>query len=272
MKEQKYSPLTYLGLTLSGGLLGFFLRLLMLNAGYDETGVLIRGHWTYTALWILSILFIAALTYVCLGMGSRKEIEENFPPSLPAAAGTILGAGCLFLVSLMGLLEDGVTMDRLTYGLGIGASMALAYEGLLRKDGKSSLWPCMAVSVFAALYLIAKFRLWSNDPLLGDYCFRVIACVAAMLAAFQLCSFSIGRGKRRASLFWTGACVFFCMMSLADGGLERIAYFGGMTVWQLLACCTPAKPRGPRRVLGGGTEEAPSEETPAEAEPGKEEA
>ena len=78
MKDQKFGPLPVLLLTLAGGIVGFFLRLRMLAVGYDAQGVQIPGSWPFVALWILSGVVVLGLVLICLGMGNRAGLEENF--------------------------------------------------------------------------------------------------------------------------------------------------------------------------------------------------
>ena len=88
MKDQKFGPLPVLLLTLAGGIVGFFLRLRMLAVGYDAQGVQIPGSWPFVALWILSGVVVLGLVLICLGMGNRAGLEENFKGRF--------GAGCLY--------------------------------------------------------------------------------------------------------------------------------------------------------------------------------
>ena len=116
-----------------------------------------------------------------------------------------------------------------------------------------------------AALLICRFRGWSADPLLGDYCFELLAVVASMVAAYQLAGFPLGKGRRRASIFCSMAAVFFSCISLADSGWTNRLFFAAMILWQLTGCCSLAKPAPRRRKLGGGFEEAQETENGEDA-------
>jgi len=250
MKEQKFGPLPLLALTLGGSIAGFLLRLCMLRTGYDDFGVQITGSWPYVGLWILTALMLLSLGGICRLMGSRDTLEENLTPSLPAAVGGILAGALLFVCCLMGLLKKPDLLDTLVYALGIVASALVAIGGYLRRVGKANGPAGMVITLFLALFLVGQFRLWSRDPLLGDYCFQLLACVCAMVASYQLTGFPIGHGRRRGCLFWCMAAVYFSCISLADG--DNRLFFGAMALWLLTGSCSMSKPSPRRRKLGGG--------------------
>lgn len=254
MKAQKYGPLPLWGVALGAGLLGLLLRSLMFALGTDAGGVMIPGHWTYVCLWLLSAAAAGALALICKDMGTGEGMEGNLTASLSAALGTALGGILLSAGSLMELLQHRDTLNTAAGALGIAAGLCLVYLALLRKDGKANTPAFFVVTVFAAASLISRFRVWSTDPILGDYCFRLLASVSAMLAAFHLSGFPIGKGQRRRTLFFSALCVLFSLISLREGDLSQKLYFGGMALWLLLGSCSAEKPKKPRRVLGGGRE------------------
>lgn len=250
MKEQKFGPLPLLALTLAGSIAGFFLRIAMLRNGYDELGVQITGSLPYVILWVLTFLVLGGLGVLCSFMGNRNGLEENLTPSLPAAVGGALGGILLFASCLMGLLRKPDLFDTLVYSLGLAASALLVMNAWLRRSGKANAPAGLVMVLFLALYLVSRFRDWSRDPLLGDYCFELLACVFAMLAAFRLAGFPLNRGRRRSCLFWSLATVYCSIVSLADP--DNRLFFGAMALWLLTGTCTLLRPAPRRRKLGGG--------------------
>ncbi|MFR8334180.1 MAG: hypothetical protein ACLU9S_18940 [Oscillospiraceae bacterium] len=104
MKDQKFGPIPVL-FTLAGGLAGFVLRLMMLTVGYDAQGVQIPGSWPMVSLWVLSGVVLIGLAALCLGMGKRAGLEENFKASPVAGAGAMVAGLVFFVCSLVQLLD-----------------------------------------------------------------------------------------------------------------------------------------------------------------------
>lgn len=253
MKPQKFGPIPVLALTLGAGLAGFILRILMLSLGYDSLGVQISGHWTYVSLWVLSLVTLAGLAFLSAGMGSRRSAEENLPPSLPAAigggaAGALLFAQCL--IELLGQLEPERLdiFDLIVRVLGLAAGGLMIFGGYLRRSGRASTPAGMVITLFFALRLVSLFRGWSSDPMLGDYCFSLLACICTMLAAYYLAGFSLDEGRRRLCIFFSMAAVFFSCICLADPGRWLTAL--STILWLLTGSCTLSRPRLPRRRPG----------------------
>lgn len=256
MKEQKFGPMPVLALTAAAGLMGFFLRRAMLSLGYDALGVQISGHWTYICLWVLSALTLGCLFFLCRGMGDRSSMEDNLKPSLLSGICGILAGVLLLVCCLMGLLEQPGTLDMVVCAVGLAAGLCMALGGWLRISGQANGPAGLVITVFLAMWLIRHFRAWSSDPLLGDYCFRLLAVICSMIASLQLAGFPLGMGKRRACMFYSMAAVFFCCISLADGGAQNLLFYGSMGLWLLTGSCTLTRPRRRRKLGGGFVEEA----------------
>lgn len=256
MKEQKFGPLVLPAVCAAGGAVGFPVRLLMLRLGYDAGGTLISGHWTYVLLWVLTAAVLGVTGFLAYGMGRRETWADNYAPSNICAGGLALGALLLFLGAFVGLLQERPVVDRLVSGLGIGGAGALFYHGYLRSQGKGSTLCLLVGTVYAALELVIRFKSWSVDPLLGDYCFRLLACVLSMLGLYQLSCFPVDKGSRPMALFCAYGCVYLSIVTMADGDLSRVLYSGGMALVMLFGAPTTEKPAKPRRKLGEGRVQA----------------
>lgn len=247
---QKFGPLPILALCLGLGAAGMYLRTLML-AGQQ---------WAYPCLWAVSLVGMAALACICLFMGKRKKMEKNLPASLPASGVMFLGAGGVFVSFLMLLLGTPDLFDTVVYAMGLLGAICLGIQAYLRAGGKGSTPAGVVVTLALAASHLARFRHWSSDPLLGDYCFQLLAGVFAMLATYNLAGFPIEKGHRRITLFYTHIAAMFCIISLPDAGLDNRLYYGGLALWLLAGSCTRKKPTAPRRKLGGGHVEEEQDE------------
>lgn len=166
----------------------------------------------------------------------------------------------------MQLLDKPDLFTTLVSILGLGGASALAYSGYLRLSGKASGPAGMLVCLYLAALLICRFRGWSADPLLGDYCFELLAVVASMVAAYQLAGFPLGKGAEAG----------FHLL-LHGGGVFQLHFFGRFRMDQPAFLCrhdfvaadwlllSGAKPAPRRRKLGGGFEEAQETENGEDA-------
>lgn len=226
MKDQKFGPIPVLLLTLAGGLAGFVLRLMMLTVGYDAQGVQIPGSWPMVSLWVLSGVVLIGLAALCLGMGKRAGLEENFKASPVAGAGAMVAGLVFFVCSLVQLLDKPDLFSMVVYALGLGGGSALAYNGYLRLSGKVSAPAGMLVSLYLAALLICRFRGWSADPagrlLLpapGHGCLH-----GGCLSAGRL---SFGKGAAARLHLLVHGCRVLQLHLPGGSGLDRAAVFCG---------------------------------------------
>lgn len=221
--------------TVVGGVFALLLRFAMLNRGAD---------WAWPGLWVLSGLMAILLGLLAVRLNRDNDPEMNLTPGPVArkmlSPGLAMGFGGLLLgaASVIALLEYQDTLEAVAAALGVFAGGALIYGAYLRIRGKSSVWAGMLITLFLLVDLISRFRHWSSDPLLEDYCFKLLGCIFAMLGAFHLAGFPIYRGKRRLTVFFSMMAVYFQLLCLGDGGLEACLYHGGLAVWLLAGGCT----------------------------------
>ena len=188
---------------------------------------------------------------LCLGMGKRSTWRRNFKAAkIPA----VVPVGAGLSTPLRNLLNH-TDLFPLWSMFWVWAP-PLAFQGYLRVSGRASAPAGMLVCLYLAALLICRFRDWSKDPLLGDYCFELFACVFAMLAAYQLAGFPLGRGRRRRRLFFAPwrLCISAAFRNADAGWTDRL-FFAAMALWQFTGVCSLEKPVHRRRKLGGGFEE-----------------
>lgn len=226
MKRSKLSVWVFLT-TILGAAALTALRYYQLARCMDAGGLLIRGSrvtWGYVGV---SVLLIAALVLLIVKMDKTPGKEVHFHCGigwnlLSAFAAAALMAGC-GLCSLRTPMEDTVHLAVFTAGVLAGALLIIS--DALRIWGKSSNFLLLLIpTLFLGVRLIFDFKQWSTDPVVIDFCFRLLASVTTMLACFQLAGFPIGAAKKRTT-------VFFCMLSFV---------FSAITVsdWLLRKCAT----------------------------------
>lgn len=222
------------------GLLGLLLRLAERKTG------------SAALLWMLTLLSVLAAVFAVLTARSLKPRPRYAPNNRPSSAMTaeLLAALMLLAASVVQLLTL-TGAQRWLIGLGgLGGALCLGaftLRSLSRTAPSPYLYMGFTVSLICRL--IPEFRAWSIDPHLSDYCFRLFAMIAVMCASFQLGGFALNQGKRRMTVFFCVAGIFFCVLSLADGNwTSRFSYlaygiFLAAVLWSVMAPGCRRRPR-----------------------------
>lgn len=228
LKKRKF----ILPAVLTLGLLGFLLRLAERKTG------------SAALLWALALLSVLACAFAVLTARSLKPRLGFAPNNRPSAAmlAELLAALLLLTVSAVQLFTL-TGIQRWLIGLGgvCGALCLGAFAVLSLGRTAPSPYLYMGLTVSLICKLIPEFRVWSINPQLSDYCFRLFAMISVMCASFHLGGFALEQGRRRMTVFFCIAGVYFCALSLADGGwvnvLSYLAYglFLGAVLWSVMA-------------------------------------
>ena len=154
-----------------------------------------------------------------------------------AAGGALLALSAV--LDFTGSLRSGPSMgDTLLTLLGLagGISMVCAAASRRKRGGSmppAELLPC----VFLLMKTMLRFRSWSTDPIILDYCIRLFGMLFGMAASCLSAGFAFGAGKPRRTLFAAMGAVFFCAAAMMDGVLDRSAgeltFYAGVLLWQL---------------------------------------
>lgn len=218
---------------------GFFLRRHQLNVGFDAQGLPTgQGIW---GLMILCILALAAFLAVALKKEKRPGYEENFSSDMLSMILSVLAAGLLLAGNGMAFIRQSPMatpvnqmLTRVTAVLGMVT--ALSFIGTVsarHKGNKPSPWLYLLPVVYYILQLIFNFKSWSTDPIILDYCFKLLALIAIMLAVFHVGGFAFDTGRRRSAIFLCLTGVLFSVISLADGGISYVLVTSGSCLWLL---------------------------------------
>ena len=258
----KISPKLIFIFTLLFSVAGFFL------CYFDHMSGLI-GFWVLVGFALLMTLFLRPL--------EQRASWQNIFSTAPMANIFMLTASLGLLVGNLLLLLSGTeaapvavnapqviaVLTTVQAPLGLAAAACVATFAISCLFGKKpSALLFMIASIYAVVRLILHFQSWNTDPSVWDYCYQLLAAICAMLGIFQLAGFSFDKGKRRITLFWCLAAIFFCSISIVDTIKAKkpgeivlnISYLILMlgAAWQLLFC------------KGAAPMPLPEEENPAE--------
>ena len=240
--QPKYIPL----IALTGGGLGFLLRLWLYATGMEENGLLRTDHPANWLAFVLTALVLGAV-FLCLrplaGIPSYKRL---FKPSVPAAAGSIAAAAGILAADIYEFSHQMDNVAVLSWVLSILACLSLVILGLCRIQGKRPnlvLHGC--VTVYLMVHLISQYRFWNAEPQLQKYVFPLLASVFLMLTAYHRTTLDARSGSRRWYAFFNSGAVFFCCLALLG---EQWLFYLAMAVWTATADYS-LKPAAPRQVM-----------------------
>lgn len=232
---------TLIAISTLAALGSFVLRRLQLTGSFDNAGLLARNDGVSIALYSLCALAAVLALLLCLREPKRDVPVMEGKMKLRGAA--VILAALVLLGSYMPLNFDGDTLSLVVMALAFVAACAMAVEGVFHMQGQTgSLVGGCILPVYLAISLVADYRVWSQDPLVVDYCFQLLFLVSAMLASYYLAGFRVGKGKRRFTLFYTACAVVFAGSVLADGGVQNILHTAALLIY-LVAECWPYLPR-----------------------------
>lgn len=235
------------------GLLCLLLRLWTLGGGPDAEGLYAPQPVAWTLLWAVAACAAGLIFWLCLPLNHPGSYRQNFPASIPGAAGVAAGALAILISSVGMFTAANGTLGTITGILGILSAASLVTVAIARYQGKRpSFLPHAAVCLFFALRIFLCCKQWSNEPQLGTFLLPFLASVSVMLAAYQQAAFDVDLGKRRSSLFWSLMSVFFCIAALP--ACDEALFYILLAVWLITNLCSlrRLKPKAP--------------ETPAEPE------
>lgn len=221
--EKKLERVPVIIITAVSAAVAFLLRHIQLLTQIDTSGRIMAGAGKGPLTWICLILLLASAGYAFL-LSPRETLEGRSVPAL------ILTLAAAFFAAL-GSIAMWKVNPVLTVG-GLAAAVCWVILALQRQQGTlpSAIW-FMLPALFNAVELIVQFRDWSRDPLLLDYCFDLFAAIFVMCATFHLGGFSLGRGHRRRSVFYSMGGVIFCAVAMAGSSVMEAMPMIGSILW-----------------------------------------
>lgn len=250
--ETKAKRLLLILITFAASVGGAILRRMVLQHSMDKNRLLLEGGRGY--LYALIALVLAALAAILvLIFFFQKRATLKGDPFLSLLQKILIGAAGVFIAvgSLMHIKSvSGDKLSTFTCILGIVGGLALlALAAVQMMDRRGSFLFLLPLCLWTAMQLVCDYKLWSKDPILVDYCFKVLSDITGMLAVFHIGGFFFDYGKRRLTIFWCAACTLFSAISLADciGDTESFLHrlslvvLAGCFLLQLVFCSKPER-------------------------------
>ena len=222
MKKSIWIP----GMSLSCALAGvaaLLLRWRLLSTGVDDKGLLTAGQPLAIISWILTGCMVL-LTVAAVWKHRNEKIAVHGSPVATVARILAMAAAAV-------LFRDGTL-------LGSATSLAAAATGIVSflelYQSKKRLPPAVVgipTVLFFMLCLLSCYRIWSAEPEIQRYCYRLLALVCLMMAAYQSSAVSLGMGKGNIFLGAGFLSVYFAFAAGADPGFTVL--FLALGVWML---------------------------------------
>ncbi len=203
--------------------------------GPDEKGLYPAVSAPGILMWVVSAVALVLFWLLSRQTDAKRSYSQNFPPSAMGALGylaAVLGIGVVSVRQILG--------DSLVPGiLGLLSCIMLALGGYGRLKGRKTnftvhLVPCL----FFVVELFSYAKIMGAEPELVRYLPGFLACLASLLACYQLWGFDamINLGNRNKSLFWSMSAGYLCLM--AAPGSDLWPAYAGAGLWFLLNLCS----------------------------------
>lgn len=251
-------------LVIAAAAVGLSLRLWLLLVGPDEKGLYPAGHISWILLLVLTAIVAVSLFLLAGHAGHNRSYHSNFPASVPAAVGCVIGAVCVAWSSI-GLLSGESLLHTLSGCTGLAAAAVLGYWGWCRwKNLRPKGIAFGILCLFFGVRIFLLGRTWGDDPELLRFFFGFLATVCAMLASYQLWGFAVNLGNRSAGVLFGLLSVYLCCCAIGEN-TDPILY-AGLAVWMITNLCSlKCPPRAPRPMPEEKPEALPAEDASADS-------
>lgn len=229
MKKSIWIP----GLSLTcalAGLAALLLRWRLLTTGVDDKGLLTAGQPLAIISWVLTGCVILLTVAFVWKHRNEKIAVHGSPISAVARILAMAAAAVLF--------RDGTLLGSATVIAAAGAAIVSLMELL---QGKKRLSPAVAgipTVLFFMLCLLSCYRMWSAEPEFQRYCYRLLALVCLMMAAYQSSAVAVGMGKSSIFLGAGLLGIYFAFAASADPGFTVLFLALGLWMFAQLGAVT----------------------------------
>ena len=221
-------------ITLAAGTIGAALRFLLYRIGPDDRGLLPRFHPLHILCLALTVV-LAIYLFAARKKAPSGNTTAGMPftplalPGLLAALGLLLRCGFQLLEALPQI--DGRT-DTLRIALPFafaGCFLALAILALLGKRPHYLVYAVLCAAFL--LDMLVRYRVWSSNPQIPDYCFQVGASVFLTLSAYSRTALDTGMGSEGKYRFC--GCMALCLCLMCVIGPDSRDFYPGCGCWIL---------------------------------------
>lgn len=235
-----YWPLV---ITLVLSLCGGIVRMMELNAAFDQKGLPISGH--PLTLLLVGITLAVIIIAILFSRPVPKEPKEGYGHFFPAGKPLFLLSSCLLGILLLtasvvwAISQTGAGIfEMLTWILAFlsGLSVIVLAVKNYKGENKGATGFLLLIPVFySCIRLVFCFRSWSADPVILDYIYKMLSLICSSLGLYYAAGFYFGPARPRRSLTFCLLSVFFSLVTLWDNHstadfLSYVFYAGYMLI------------------------------------------
>ena len=228
--EQKISRTSAVAATAILAVAAFSLRTGQMAAAFNAEGIRTGKGVVFFSCVTIAVLVLFGL--YSRSLKGRKKCAAMTDRSLPVMAAGCLAALLMVISGAMLLLRPGQQGEQVVALGSVLTGLCWAAVAMCRYQGKKAHAALFLVpTVFYVVALVFRFRFWTRDPVILDYCYDLAALICVMCAVFHLGSFSFDKGERRRAVFFAMSGVFFCAAALAGASAAQALGYVAAIVW-----------------------------------------
>lgn len=230
------------GTALGSGIIGFFLRFWMLDAGFSaDSGLPIANAPSTLALIGFSV--VMAVVFVLLSRHGKLSFPGGYDQAFNGTGSTLymtVMVAAAFLLGASGAITLYTSFSQgleslITPILGLlnlvsaGCFFQIAVNNY-RNQGKGKYSVALLMPAYTCcLWLIQAYQSHSTDPIVLDFVFYFLAIIATVLATYTMAGFAFEKAKVFRTSLFALLGIYFTLVSLADAPglttlLQQVAF------------------------------------------------
>lgn len=227
--EQKLSRTPVMIVTVILSVLAYLLRSQQLKTAFDEIGAVPGKGVLLSVVSLVVVVLFAAYARSLRGRKKYGAVSSRSQPLMGVACAAALS---LLISSALLLVKKEQTVDLIIAVGGVLTAGCWVAVALSRYQGKRvSAAFFLIPTIFYVTDLICRFRLWTRDPVILDYCYDLFALICIMCAVFHLGEYAFDKGGRRICTFFSMSGVFFSATAMAGASAAKALGYLAAILW-----------------------------------------
>lgn len=196
---------------------------------FAAAGFFLRKSGAMLPLIILCVVFAGLLIAGVCTLRKQKALSVSAPDFLLS----LLGAGALAAAGVLQFAAGGRQWQIMGVLCLVTALCFVSFAAAQQKEKTPPAFAALIPIACFILQLILDFKAWSSDPIIVDYCFKLFSLVCILLALYHAGGCAFGECKRRPTVLFSLAAVFFTCVAIPDGDTVTVLLTTGASLFLL---------------------------------------